>query len=416
MRKLANIFLILFLISAGLRLMSELGQQILSFPPPSFFIQTLWLSCLFFAGILYLGFAFNRHLPIATLLPLQFWLVWSLIDYWPMENYIGARYHFFAAAVQLLLGLIILHLNRTMNNRSLLFVAEQFSGPRFSLKRFLLFSLANVLIAPLLLMLCCFSLASNLIDDGSAGFVRLKPNGLYMAERLYRRENKQVQLVGMIHLARPEYYTTLMAAIPDHRTLILLEGVTDRKRLLNEQFSYGRIADLLGLTSQGQITFQGRLITWKQLDTLELNKNLTIDLLLADIDLDDFNPLTIKVLNALAKHVLNSESPLKGYHEFNRWAQQNVPPDFDKTIMADLIDKRNRHVVSILPRALNKYDNLVIPWGALHMKGIEQAVLEKGFQRETSRERLSIDFLSLPYEKLWNSLLRKKIERLSLPH
>ena len=33
---------------------------------------------------------------------------------------------------------------------------------------------------------------------------------------------------------------------------------------------------------------------------------------------------------------------------------------------------------------------------------------QKGFQRETSRERLSIDFLSLPYEKLWNSLLRKE--------
>lgn len=140
----------------------------------------------------------------------------------------------------------------------------------------------------------------------------------------------------------------------------------------------------------------------------ELNNDISIDLLPADIDLDEFNPLTIKVLNALANQVLNSESPLTGYLEFNRWAQQNVPPDFDKTIMADLIDKRNRHVVGILPHALNKYDNLVIPWGALHMKGIEQALLEKGFQREKSRERLSIDFLALPYGKLWDNLTRKE--------
>lgn len=38
------------------------------------------------------------------------------------------------------------------------------------------------------------------------------------------------------------------------------------------------------------------------------------------------------------------------------------------------------------------------------MKGIEQAVLKKGFQLAESRKRLSIDFLLLPYGQLWKNL------------
>lgn len=402
MRKLANTFLILFLISAGLHLTAELGRQYLSISPPVTLIQGLWLSSLLLAAILYAGFAFNRHLPLATLLPLQLWLTWSLIDYWPLENFIGPRYQLFAAVVQLILGLIILHLNRTLNNAGLLFTAKQFSGTAFSFKRFGLFSLGNLFVVPLLLMLCGFSLAGHLIHDRSAGFVRLKPNGLYMAERTYRRADKQLQLAGMIHLARPEYYTALTAAIPAQRTLILLEGVTDHQGLLTEQFSYARIAELLDLTPQGEATFAGRLISQKQLESAHSDLNPAVDMLPADLDLSAFNPVTIEVLNTLAKEVLNADSPLTGYAEFNRWAQTNVPPDFDKIIMADLIDKRNQHLAGFLPAALKKYDNLVIPWGALHMKGIEQIVLEKGFQPINSRERLSIDFFDLPYAEAWN--------------
>lgn len=407
MRKLANIFLVLFPLSAVLGLSSELLHQFSSFSLPPILAQGPWLAGFFCAFVLYLGFGFNRHLPVVILLPLELWLVWSLIDFWPLEVAVGPPYRLYAAIAQLSLGLIALQLNRLINNRSRFFVQRQFSGPAFNPGRLLIFCLINIFVLPVILLLIGYALAGNLIESYSAGFVRLKPNGLYMMERIYQREDKQIRLAGMIHLARPEYYTGLMASIPRHRTLILMEGVTDKEGLLKERFAYGKIADLLGLESQGDIRFQGRLIDVNTLNKPESGSQLDIDLLPADIDLSAFDPITIKILNALAKYVLNADSPFAGYLEFSRWAQQNVQPDFDKTIMRDLLDKRNQHAVAYIPTALKKYDYLIIPWGALHMKGIEQAVIEQGFLLEKSRERLSIDFLLLPYKQLWEGLTGK---------
>jgi hypothetical protein len=37
----------------------------------------------------------------------------------------------------------------------------------------------------------------------------------------------------------------------------------------------------------------------------------------------------------------------------------------------------------------------------MHMPAIEAAVLEEGFQLGGTRERLSLDFRTLPYAELW---------------
>lgn len=404
MRKIANIFLVLFLLSAIISLGAEGIQLFSSFSIPAQFVQLVWSACFTCAAILYIGIGFNRHLPRLILLPPQLWMLWSLLSYWPLEPAVGIHYNLYASIAQLILALIVLQLNRAINGQSLFLINKQFNGPSFEGARLLKFILANLFIFPVLLFLVLFSLTSNFIEKGSAGFVRLKPNGLYMIERTYRQADKQIQMMGMIHLARPQYYTDIIAAIPQQKTLILLEGVSDREELLKEQFSYGKVAELMGLTSQKTSHFQGRLITKKSLDRRNSNEKLEIDLLPADIDLSRFDPLTIKILNALAKNVLNAENPLAGYSEFGRWAEQTVPTDFDKVVMNDLLSKRNRHLISYFPAALKKYDNLVIPWGALHMKELEQAVLKQGFEQTESREHLSIDFLLLPYDQWWDKL------------
>jgi hypothetical protein len=404
MRKLANLFLVLFLVAAILGLASELTRQFLAFPFPQIGVQLIWSACLLCGLGVYIGFGFNRHLPKRILLPLLIWLAWSLIDYWPLEMVVGEQYRLYAFVAQIIVGLIILHLNRLLNNRSFLLAPNQFYRPFFRFRNLLIFGLINIVVFPVILLLITFSAAGNLIESNSAGFVRLKPDGLYMADRTYRKKDKQIQLTGMIHLAQPEYYRALIASIPPDRTLILMEGVTDKKGLLSERFAYGNIADLLGLTSQDKMLFQGRLIDAATLNSSAQKQPPKVDLLPADIDLSDFDPLTIKVLNALAKYVLNADSPIAGYLEFSRWAQSHITADFNSIIMDDLLGKRDKYVVSYLPQALKKYDHLVIPWGALHMKGIEQSVIEKGFVLTTHQERLSIDFLLLPYGQIWERL------------
>ncbi|RLB76768.1 MAG: hypothetical protein DRH06_05215, partial [Deltaproteobacteria bacterium] len=295
-------------------------------------------------------------------------------------------------------------LNQQRNHKSLLLVRSQFSGAPFSGRNLLRFSLISLLVVPVALLLISYSLVGNLIKTNTAGFVQLKPNGLYMTERVYQQNEKQIRLVGMIHLGEEEFYDDLTASIPGHQTLILAEGVSDKGHLLTEQFSYGRIANLLGLTSQEKINFPGKLIEVADLDDKREENQEIPDILRADIDLQQFDLRTLEVLNAMAKYLLNGESLVSGYLAFNRWAEEHFSPDLNEIVMTDLITKRNRSVLGYLPKALNRYDTVIIPWGALHMQGIEKAVLEKGFQLEQSQTRQSINFLSLPYQQLWKKI------------
>ncbi len=401
MRKLANLFLLLFVVFALTDIADQLAQLFLSSHILTGLNQLLWLASLFSAAIVYLGFAFNRHLPKIILLPLFIWLLWSLVDHWPLENIGGQYFQLHIACGQLVLTILLLKLNRQINHDSLWLTRNQFAGPSFSGKNFLCFSLLNFLVVPITLFLLSFSFAGNLIETYTAGFVQLKPDGLYMAERIYQRGNKQIRLVGMIHLGEEEYYNDLISSISGQRTLILAEGVSDKGNLLTERFSYGKLAGLLGLTSQERVHFPGKLIEAAELDQARDENQNTPDILRADIDLQQFDPRTLEVLNALAKYLLNAKSPLAGYAAFNRWADKHFDPDLNSIVMTDLIAKRNRSVLSYLPKALVRYDTVIIPWGALHLPGIEKALLKQGFQLKQSHNRRSIDFSSLPFRQLW---------------
>ncbi|MEA3545693.1 MAG: hypothetical protein U9R69_10825 [Thermodesulfobacteriota bacterium] len=408
MRKLANLFLLLFLATALFGIADELLRLVLNLPILSHLQQLIWGGCIATGTVVYLGLGFNKHLPKIILIPLFIWLCWSLLDYWPLKNGIGSHFQLYASSGQLLLGIAILILNRHINEKSLLLTQSQFVGSAFSGRKLFYFSLISIPVIPIVLLLISYSFVANLIATTTAGFVQLQPNGLYMTERIYQQGDKQIRLAGMIHLGRKKFYTDLNTSIPSGRTLILAEGISDTEGLLTERFGYGKIADLLGLTSQEN--FRGRLIEATELavsDTGRQRQDIP-DILRADIDLKQFDPRTMKVLNALAKYVLNGDSLTTGYLQFNHWAQQHITPDFHNIIMADLVHKRNKSVVGYLTKALKKYDTLVIPWGALHMKGIEAAVLQKGFTLAENRQRLSIDFQQLPYRQIYENLTGKE--------
>ena len=404
MRKLANLFLLLFLATAIFGIADELLHRFIGLHLLTDLPQLFWLASIAVGTIVYFGFGFNRHLPKTVLIPLFLWLFWSLINYWPVENIAGNYFKLYTSSGQLLLGLAVLKLNQQRNHKSLLLVRSQFSGASFSGRNLFHFSLISLLVVPVALLLISYSFVGNLIKTNTAGFVQLKPNGLYMTERIYQQRDKQIWLVGMIHLGEEEFYDDLTASIPGHRTLILAEGVSDKGNRLTERFSYGKIANLLGLTTQEKINFPGILIEVAELDeNREASQDLP-DILRADIDLQQFDSHTLEVLNALAKYLLNGESLVTGYVAFNRWAEKHLNPDSNEIIMTDLITKRNQSVLGYLPKALNRYDTVIIPWGAMHMQGIEQAVVAKGFQLKKSQTRQSINFLSLPYGQFWKKI------------
>ena len=398
MKKLADLFLQLFLAMA----VFTLGHQLLSkFADISYLAWShsfLWPLCIVIGSVVYLGISFDRRLPKSVLFPVFMWLGWSLLSYWPITATLDSNAILAIAFIQLLLALLMFKLNHSISNKRLK-TRTQTIKAQFSWGNLILFVVISIPLVPIWLLLCSYSLGANLIDNATAGFVQLRPNGLYMTERIYQQEQKKIRLAGMIHLAQEEFYTDLNRSIPKQQTIILAEGVTDSDDLLKSRFSYGKIANLLGLTSQENSHFSGRLITAIETDRPTVTTNEP-DILRADIDLNQFNPHTLEILTALAKYILTAESITNGYYQFNRWAQEHTNPNSNDIVMNDLINKRNQNVIAVLHQALDKYDIVVIPWGALHMKGIETALFNAGFILENEQQRLSIDFIQLLKKQL----------------
>ena len=407
MRILANLFIVLFSLFALSNIIQVFSSSLASIPLVISSIDQIQILTVVVALLIYLGSAFNRHLPKLLFYPLLLWVLWATFDYWPMHDFIGQAYHLCIGIAQLLTILFLVRKNQRDNESSYFLVPSQFTGPSFSGWTLIIFMVINIIIAPVALVVIGYNTAAHLIDSSSAGFVQLKPDGLYMQEKTYQRDSKTIKLIAMIHLAQSQYYQKVSKTIPKDKTLILMEGVSDNDNLLKNNFNYGNLANFLGLTSQGHFDIDTRVISSDQLsaDQSTTPESQTgVDMLPADIDISAFDPQTIEVLDALAKYVLNTDSPASGYFAFNQWIQEHADPDIDKIIMKDLLDKRNAAVLSYIPKALQQYNTLVLPWGALHMKGLEQAIKEDGFTQVQSQRFISIDFRQLPYDKILQKL------------
>jgi hypothetical protein len=186
-------------------------------------------------------------------------------------------------------------------------------------------------------------------------------------------------------------------------TIILAEGVTDHDKLLENQFNYSKLAGVIGLSSQKKMHIDGNPV---DLNHLEKRGQGTDgqgkpDIASADIDLNQFDPRTVDFLNQLGRTLLSGKPMVEGLVEYNAWMDENMTPERIAGVMADILDKRNAVVIDSLLRCLVHYDTIIIPWGAMHMPAIEAAVLDQGFAPGVERERLSLDFRTIPYADLW---------------
>ena len=53
----------------------------------------------------------------------------------------------------------------------------------------------------------------------------------------------------------------------------------------------------------------------------------------------------------------------------------------------DLLDLRNDHLLVEIEKALRDYDHVVVPWGALHLPGIQEQVRGLGFVQAAETDR-----------------------------
>lgn len=404
MRRFANFYIVLFLIDAGLSLIDELlvasSSPLPLFSSVRYFVAyvVIALSMLFFACL-----GIDRRLPKRVFLPLTLYISWSAMAMWPLSGVVGRESLGLISAVgQLLLGGIAIVLLRGLGGKNLL-TRELFQTPMFSLGNTLGFTTINFLLLPFALVYTGLATTSYYLERQTAGFMRLSPIGIYMTDRSYHLDEKVIRLTGMIHIGKEDYYEGLADSMPTERTIILAEGVTDQDSLLEYQFNYSKLAGVIGLSSQEKMRFDGNLV-----DLYALNGGNPTDreqdkpdIARADIDLNRFDPQTVEFLNALGRTLFSDKPLVEGLAEYNVWVSENMTPERIAGVMFDILDKRNEVVIDSMLRTLKRYDTIIIPWGAMHMPAIEEAVLEQGFVPGTAHERLSLDFRAIPYVELW---------------
>ncbi len=251
----------------------------------------------------------------------------------------------------------------------------------FSVRRF--FGLTGVLVvgSAAILVGGGWTLASQAVAEGSSGFVRLGLSGVELEEREFARAGQRVRLVGMMHIGRSDFYREVHASLGDkERVIVLLEGVTDREGVLEGRFSYGRVAKMLGLTSQETSGLQRS----EPVAGNEPGKVAQVDYRHADVDVAGFSPLTLDCLRAMAE--MFREPGVKS--AMKMMTAPDSPfrrPGAEEAIARDLIERRNAHVLGEIRRALKEGEVVVVvPWGAMHLPGIEAELVAEGF-RETRR-------------------------------
>lgn len=403
MRLLANLFLLLFLADGGISLIDEIFRFITGTATLTAVRQPVAVAVLVLAILLFFVLGIDRRLPKRIFLPLISFALWGGVGFWPLFVTVdSAGFSLLTAAGQLLLGLMVILWIRHQSHGRLLVSQALLSGPLFSWSNTLKFAAVSLILFPFMLIFFGLASASIYLENQTAGFMRLTPAGIYMAERVYRREDKTIRLAAMVHVGKQEYYRELADSIHLDRTIVLVEGVSDRDHLLQHRFDYSRVGEALGLVSQNELKFDGRLITLDELEqrTGEDSDPSVPHILQADVDINRFDPKTVEFLNMLGQTLLNDNASGSGLKEYNAWAARHMTPSLMRTLMTDILYRRNSELVRILFRAVGKYDTIVIPWGALHMPGIEAAVLNLGFRFESQSRRLSLDFRTLPYARL----------------
>ena len=401
MRIYANLFLILFVADGGFSLVDELVSLLTPLMPFSDLRNLLAITVIVMSVPIYLSLGIDRRLPKRVFLPLILFVLWSLVSTSLFP--ILAKFQLYClvmAAMQVAIGMLPLACFRRGSECCLTIPPTQYGGSFFSRNNTLAFCAVNVFIVPIILLLAAFTVANAYMAEYTAGFMRLAPAGLTMTERTYTRGDRTIRLAAMIHVGDKEYYDTMADSVTPGQTIVLAEGVSDNKHLLRSSIDYGEVAGSLGLVSQEKLLFRGALIDEDEFEAPCLPTSGTggkgalaaTDILRSDVDISDLQQATIIFLNAVGEHLHKESSFVTGALALNDWAEKNITPDMNEIIMNDILHRRNLTVLRHLDTGLKRYDTIIIPWGALHMKEIEADVLKRGFVLQKERERISIDF------------------------
>ncbi len=242
---------------------------------------------------------------------------------------------------------------------------EQLGQKVFGWLNLLGFVLVNLFLLAPAVLLYLFFCASLAVERFSGNFLALRSEGLSVqAQRFDRPDGKTIRLIPMVHIGESSFYDAIAKSFPTN-SVILMEGVSDRKNLLKHKLSYKRVAESVGLTEQQKVFEPAQERTRP-----------------ADVDVEQFSEESIEFLNLvtlLYSGGLNLDVLLQ-------LIEKSQSPRLAKQLWEDLLTKRNEHLLKEIQAALLDSDAVVVPWGAAHMRGLAEEIRKLGFTLAEAQE------------------------------
>jgi hypothetical protein len=248
---------------------------------------------------------------------------------------------------------------------------EQLGARSFSWKHLIAFVLANVFVLLPFVVGYLFFCTARAVSHYSEGFAALHPAGFTVQVRKYVRDDgKTIELFPMAHIADAGFYREVAQAFPTN-SIILMEGVSDSGNLLTNRITYKRMANALGLSEQKATFTPGRG-----------------EVVRADVDVGQFSKHTIDFLNL----VMLIHAKGLTTENISRLTQFTPPPGFEEQLFDDLLNKRNEHLLGEIQTHLPETDNIMVPWGAAHMPGLERGIESQGFRLSEKQDYMVVRF------------------------
>jgi hypothetical protein len=345
-----NAYVLAFAAEGALHLLgNKLAQNALSIVCPLVMLLVLLM-------VLMIGS--YRNLPWRPIAPALLFSLWEGCLFLPVPAYIEAgNLAILTGSLNLAIGAAVLLMVRNFTGgRGVLFKDKHFHACEFSLARTLKATFLKLFILFPLFLVYLAGSAQLMVAKLSAGFLQIDRKGLHTESRTYELDGRKIHLIPTVHIGSAGFYEKITSNLPVGETVLLPEGVTDRKGLIKSHLDYGAPADSIGLAAQPYFAP-------KKAGPVHHP---------CDIDISEMKPETVAVLNCVARAIQaasegNTVGALAAIGEMGE-------PDMNH-LVADVLELRNTRVIQGLKQVIGGYEHVAIPWGAAHMPGIEREIL-----------------------------------------
>jgi hypothetical protein len=222
-------------------------------------------------------------------------------------------------------------------------------------------------------------------EQETKGYIQFTWDDVRARAAVLRRENKVVQLIATAHIAERQFYERAYAKIPPN-AVVLAEGITDNKGVLaREAAKPDEVAKSMGLDSQivfEELLAAGETVAVDPKAGPQKGKPVAKtkpDVVRADVDVSDLSPPTLRCLRADLAAKMDTGEVLAKDGGLPACSPQDLEVFWD-----EILTKRNAVLMAVFDKLQGKYDAFVVPWGAMHMPGLEKAFMERGFRIESA--------------------------------